>query len=332
VKVASKIELNRWISGLSEKYEVIAPQQIDGHSVYKPIENPKQIDWNFTKTVTPIKEFFFNRTEQILTITRKGSEISLQETLQTSPRVILGVRPCDAHGMQVLDALFLDTPPADRNYEAHRENTILVGLACQTAGETCFCTSMGGAPDSPEGLDILLFMVPEGMIVETISDRGESLIESLDLADMQITKPDPPEMAQVPTPDQTDWKKLFGLPLWEQTADRCLSCRVCAYVCPTCRCFDVRDEPVKARNGTQEFERIRVWDSCASVAYRKIAGGHNPRQAKAERLRNRFLCKFDYYPAQYGPMACTGCGRCVAHCPVNIDITEILIGLTEMVP
>lgn len=332
MRVAAKTDLDRWIEELLKNYEVVAPQKIEGHSMYKPINAARQIDWSFTKTVTPIKEFFFNRTEQILMITRKGQDVILRETLQTRPRVILGVRPCDAHGMQVLDALFLNTPPADHNYQAHRENTILVGLACQSSGESCFCTSMGGAPDSTDGLDVLLFKVPDGFIVEPASDRGKALIDSLELVGMQIEKPVPPEMAPVAIPDHPDWEKLFGLPIWEQTAERCLSCRACAYVCPTCRCFDVRDEQVASKNGSQEYERIRVWDSCSSEAYRKIAGGHNPRKAKAERLRNRFFCKFDYYPTQYGPMACTGCGRCVAHCPVNIDIAETLTRLTEMVP
>jgi ferredoxin len=92
----------------------------------------------------------------------------------------------------------------------------------------------------------------------------------------------------------------------------------------------VRDEPIASKNGTQEYERIRVWDSCSSEAYRKIAGGHNPRQAKGERLRNRVFCKFNYYPSQYGMTACTGCGRCIAHCPVNIDLVETLAQLAEV--
>ena len=48
-----------------------------------------------------------------------------------------------------------------------------------------------------------------------------------------------------------------------------------------------------------------------------------------QRLRNRFFCKFHYYPQQYGPAACTGCGRCIDVCPVNIDITEVLTHLVE---
>jgi L-lactate utilization protein LutB len=78
---------------------------------------------------------------------------------------------------------------------------------------------------------------------------------------------------------------------------------------------------------------LRCWDSCAREPYRRIAGGHNPREEKGERMRNRFLCKFHYYPQQYNtqmPVACTGCGRCVEACPVNSDIAEVLQHLVEV--
>jgi ferredoxin len=55
-----------------------------------------------------------------------------------------------------------------------------------------------------------------------------------------------------------------------------------------------------------------------------VAGGHNPRFMKNQRLRNRFFCKFYYFPLHYGPVSCTGCGRCIDACPVNVDITEVL--------
>ena len=36
---------------------------------------------------------------------------------------------------------------------------------------------------------------------------------------------------------------LFNLlPLWEETAHRCLNCGVCTFLCPTCYCFDTYDE------------------------------------------------------------------------------------------
>ena len=34
--------------------------------------------------------------------------------------------------------------------------------------------------------------------------------------------------------------------------------------------------------------------------------------------------KYSYYPENYGEILCTGCGRCVMVCPVNLDIREVL--------
>jgi ferredoxin len=75
---------------------------------------------------------------------------------------------------------------------------------------------------------------------------------------------------------------------------------------------------------TGDIRRLRAWDGCMSEGYRRVAGGHNPRSAKTERLRNRFYCKFYYYPQDFGPVACVGCGRCVEKCPVNVDVVEVL--------
>ena len=112
--------------------------------------------------------------------------------------------------------------------------------------------------------------------------------------------------------------------MWRRHGERCLSCRICTYVCPTCRCFDVADRVVAERSGVTHIERIRVWDACTSTNYRRAAGGHNSRPTKPGRIRNRFFCKFCYYPEDFGALGCVGCGRCIVSCPVDIDITEVM--------
>ncbi|HDL85036.1 MAG TPA: 4Fe-4S ferredoxin, partial [Candidatus Acetothermia bacterium] len=42
------------------------------------------------------------------------------------------------------------------------------------------------------------------------------------------------------------------------------------------------------------------------------------------RYRQRLMHKFKYYPENFGKILCVGCGRCIEHCPVSIDITESL--------
>jgi sulfhydrogenase subunit beta (sulfur reductase) len=323
-------DLTRWLDQLAAETCLIAPQDVDGVRLYRPVEDARAIVWDEGRPVLSSKEAFFPPTERLLTIEQTGQQISLMESVPDGDCVIVGVRPCDVRGILALDALFADTDPPDTYYTTRREHTTLIGLACQEMGETCFCTSTGGAPDDPTGMDILLTAVQDGYVIQTFTAKGEALLPAITLADFTGDLPQPVRNNPVPVPPLDAWPPQFNAAYWADMAERCLSCRICAYVCPTCRCFDVRDEPLPADNGHQQYERIRCWDSCAGEVYRRIAGGHNPRAAKGDRLRNRFFCKFYYYPQQYGPLACTGCGRCIDACPVNIDITEVMHAVQQL--
>ncbi len=108
-------------------------------------------------------------------------------------------------------------------------------------------------------------------------------------------------------------------PLWDRVHRTCLGCGVCTYLCPTCHCFVISDTKRGARG-----ERVRCWDACQYPAFTLEASGHNPRPTPRERLRHRMLHKFSYFPKDFGKHACVGCGRCVEHCPVNLDLREVI--------
>src|SRR4030065_588402 len=95
-------------------------------------------------------------------------------------QVSLRVRPAEARGLRHLDALFLEEEPHDPYYARRRENTALIGLACKEMGATCFCTSVGGAPDDPSDVDVMLTEVDHGYAVQVVSEEGRTLITSCD--------------------------------------------------------------------------------------------------------------------------------------------------------
>jgi len=329
----TRTELGRWLDHLAEEKTLIAPRVVGGVELYRPVKNSQEMVWPFHRPILSVKEYFFPPTERLLTIKKFDHQVELIETLPKGEKVIFGVRPCDARGVKILDALFLEKAPVDPYYARRRLDTAVIGLACREMGPSCFCTSMGGAPDSTEGMDLLLTELEDGFCLEVISQRGEQLLEGVTSKMVSRETPRPRTGELVPRPQMDTWPAYFNEPSWARLAEGCLSCRICAYICPTCRCFDLRDESLHPGNGRNEYERIRCWDSCASEAYRRIAGGHNPRDEKGERLRNRFYCKFYYYSKQYGlgeVVACTGCGRCIDYCPVGIDITEVLGHVVEV--
>jgi len=41
--------------------------------------------------------------------------------------------------------------------------------------------------------------------------------------------------------------------------------------------------------------------------------------------------KFRYYPENFGRTLCVGCGRCIEHCPVSIDLRDVLEAVKEPV-
>ena len=113
---------------------------------------------------------------------------------------------------------------------------------------------------------------------------------------------------------------LFDSDYWSDIQHACLGCGVCTFLCPTCHCFDIVDE-------IQRSERVRNWDSCMFRVYSQEASGHNPHPTNVERIRQRIMHKFAYFPDLYHENGCTGCGRCVRYCPANLDIRHIIAGV-----
>lgn len=330
MKFATLDKLRNWLDQLAQDSDLIAPREVEGHVFYRPVASSSEILFNYERPELSAKEYLLPATEVILQIEQQGKEVALEEPINDSQQVIFGIRPCDAQGFAAIDALFLEEEPVDEIYRHHRERTVLVGLACPQMWEGCFCTSVGGAPDDDTHLDVLLREVDGGYAVETITEKGAALLEGLELEEQAGDAPaSATEADAIPVTTPEEWRPLFEDKMWMRHGERCLSCRICTYVCPTCRCFDVTDRIVEVHPGITRIERLRVWDACTSTNYRRVAGGHNPRPTKSERLRNRFYCKFCYYPEDFGPLGCVGCGRCIVSCPVDIDITEVMRDVAE---
>ena len=112
---------------------------------------------------------------------------------------------------------------------------------------------------------------------------------------------------------------------WEVIAQRCLNCANCTMVCPTCFCMTVED--VTDLTGEQA-ERVRRWDSCFTQDFSYLHGG-SVRMSGKSRYRHWMMHKLATWVDQFDSPGCVGCGRCIAWCPVGIDLTEEARALRE---
>jgi len=323
-KVLGRSELESWLGEIMRERTLVAPRRIDDLVLFTPVQSVDEIAFDFDNTNLSPKEFFFPRTETLFTTVYKDGEVELTPAVIDRETVIFGIRPCDARGIAICDGPYLGDPP-DSLWAQHREKTTLIGLACTRPAPQCFCSSMGSAPNDSSNVDILLTEVEDGYAVEVITEKGENLLQGVELKDSDVKPVAPSCDASVPADGIVEAvKKSFDDIYWSRLADRCIHCNICAYVCPTCYCFDIRDY----KRG-DVIERIRTWESCQSKGFTRIAGGYDPRADKGSRLRQRFCHKLLYFPEQFGPLGCVGCGRCVVACPVNIDIREIISDIQE---
>ena len=330
LKVITQQELENWLTGLITKSTLVAPVSTEKKVVYRKITDSSQIEWDFTRTDMSPKTWLLPMTESILTILQ-GVKTTMVDPPAPRELVLFGVRPCDARAFQVLDALYVGKNPVDPQFDLHRKALTIIGLSCPQMWDSCFCTVVGGAPDGTDGLDILLTKIDGEYAVQILTEKGKRITAELPMKDKEIVLQKPELKANLPILQKTDeWNKLFNETFWKQLSDSCISCRVCSFVCPTCRCFDVRDELTILKPGLKEFTRLRAWDTCTASTYRRAAGGHNPRDTQEKKLRNRFYCKFVYYPDDFGPMGCVGCGRCIDACPARIDILEVIAKVEQM--
>ncbi len=306
--------------------------QNDGITTYKRWEEGTVCS-NALNTVRSPKDFFFPQTEDLMKFKTEGKSIEVVDIRTEGEKfVIFGVRACDVKSFDVLDRVFL-SEPVDSFYAQRRQNGVIVSLACTKPSETCFCKTFGINPAEPQG-DISAWKNDTEIFFEANTEKGKALLNSIAslLEDCDSAVVDEQKskinaiMDKLPLKNLTTdsfgggkTEELFNLPEWDELSETCLGCGTCTFVCPTCQCYDIKD--FNTGNGVVRF---RCWDSCMYSEFTRMAHGNN-RLTQKERFRQRFMHKLVYYPENNdGMFSCVGCGRCLAKCPISMNIVKVM--------
>jgi formate hydrogenlyase subunit 6/NADH:ubiquinone oxidoreductase subunit I len=311
---------------VKEGTRVVGPKRADTMVLYAPLTRGEELDLTELPRRSA-KETFFPLCEDILSYEKKDGKISVTDVdLTRLPEtVLIGARPCDSAAPGILDAVF-SWDYNDEFFLERRKKTTIIGLACTTSDDACFCTAVGFSPADQNGSDLFLTPVEGGgFVAEAVTDKGTTLLAKHSglFQDQATFSPLPlaqPQMEKLDLARIKDWlDHNFESDFWKEIAARCVGCGACAFICPACHCFDINDEGTEGKGC-----RRKHWDACGFAKFTNHASGHNPRDVQPQRYRNRIMHKFKYYDDKFGKTLCTGCGRCIRACPVGIDIAAIL--------
>ncbi|MFC1534693.1 4Fe-4S dicluster domain-containing protein [Thermodesulfobacteriota bacterium] len=331
-----KGDLVETLKAMTASYKIFVPvKQGDFHN-FSPLKDDTIPNFDLRNSRLSPKSIVYPQSERIFECSSdpEDPEASILNESQKKygPQAIVGIKPCDAHAFQIVKLNFDNPEYRDPWWVQRFESTILAGFGCNEPCPTCFCTSVGGGPFDEKWLDIIFYDLGDRFLSKGLTERGKDFLgktaggsraEEPALREVENLKASATD--KITSGIQTDRlnKKvindLFDAPFWEELAFACINCGTCTYLCPTCWCFDIQDEVIG-----KQGDRIRNWDSCMFPLFTLEGSGHNPRDKKFQRVRQRFMHKLKYYVDKFeNGVQCSGCGRCVRYCPVNIDIRHV---------
>lgn len=337
-----KDDLPNWIKHLAQESLVYFPQRAGQSGFrFKPVGEKSHIQLEHYhpsivppgKKLSPAEEILF----RYRTTANEAPVIAL--VLDDTRQILAGVRPCDLKGIDLMDRVNGEGI-AGPHYRSRRANTTIIACDClHPCDAACFCEATGSL-GWRKGADVFLTAVDDDILVESFSERGQALVQGTALpichavetfkqrAEVRRCKPFGRQfavpLAQIGPIVAGQWSS----PVWEKHVQRCFSCGSCNLVCPTCYCFNVRDdfELSDGNSGT----RTATWDGCMLPSFSVVAGGHDFRPSALARQRHRVKRKFQYLTQRFEEGSfCVGCGRCGRQCTANIDIFDIVNDLLQ---
>jgi ferredoxin len=288
-------------------------------------------------TAVSPKDIFFPQQEDIFYFDKD----KIQQNIESSKKLIFGVKPCDVKGILFADEFF------KRNFEdiyylSRMKDRLIVTIGCLTPPrpQACFCTSVETGPFLEEGFDLQLVDMQDEYIVEVGSEKGKNFVALHKDLFKDVGESQREKIKNVKTEAaraielKVDFDKALEImkgnsnfdETYRQIGERCIYCGACLYTCPTCTCFNVFDETKKNKG-----VRRRNWDGCVFAGYTREASGHNPRDDKQLRTRRRYEHKLKYDYIVTGQSGCIGCGRCFASCPVQLGMSKFIEEITSKV-
>jgi sulfhydrogenase subunit beta (sulfur reductase) len=337
--ILKKSDLDLFITQLSRSRKVAAPvKQGVKNFAFTEVTSSAPISIKYIPTILPPKKYFMPQREKIQEFDREAHEWKAVAE-SNGETALFGVHTCDLAGIQFLNDV-MAVSPQDVNYAGRRQKIAVIGLECNDYCDGyASCKVMKNHLPSG-GYDLFFTELKDVFMVHVGSAAGEKIVKDAGV----FSKPEAShqkELEEIRKKKEQIFKdevkvkyedlqgllkQSFDSKIWEDLDRRCVACGNCTNVCPSCYCFDIKDElDLNLKTGF----RYRVWDSCQTETFAQVAGGENFREERGKRQRHRYMRKFNYPKEKFGRYTCTGCGRCTRTCMAQISLKETLNSLAE---
>ncbi|MBN2739017.1 MAG: 4Fe-4S dicluster domain-containing protein [Spirochaetales bacterium] len=324
-----KISLSDFLAHVNKKIQAGDSKQVGvvpkgSHFVFGELDEAAQLCLDYDVTILPPKKYFQPQREVLVKYAPKDAS-SYAMVNDCENLTLIGVHPYDLVAIHLMDRAFSEGE-RDENYMAKRDCSVLIGLYPTRGFEHRFSASMIDPQMPYKVADLMLIKLDDNQLaLEVVSKKGKAYLEGAAVAKSDLSEAflaqarnkvkDSQAFPLGPDKSPAYFKEKYEHPVWEKLGEKCYSCGSCVFVCPTCYCFDVRDE---VELSLASGERVRYWDGCMIESFAICAGDHNFRKERGARFRHRVFRKTVTLPEKYQVMGCVGCGRCAQACTADI--------------
>ena len=329
IKAIADNQIDAWLARLASEAVVFVPQRRPGGDVVLAPMDEGERAGDYRRLAESPKRILMPQADELVRFEQGRGRAALD----SAQRILFGLRPCDAAAVAILDEFFRRDYP-DPNYVARRDRMRLIVAACTESEDTCFCVSAGTGPVALDGFDVQLFDLGEMHLAQTGTGEGEEMVQRG--GELFTDPPSDAEQQIEQLRRRSEASQTVHLDLervrqiirnhaepadfWQRVADRCLMCGGCAYLCPTCTCYNIADQPTAVGTGVRQ----RLWDSCVLGGFTREASGHNPRGEQPLRCAHRYLHKLGGSDQPERLFRCVGCGRCADACITRVGMIRVV--------
>lgn len=326
----SKENFNEGLKKLSKDYKILAPVSLGYKGTYsdtdvvryQEVNSIEEMEFNKKSDFSP-KEVIFPITQILFYFTEK----EFKESDIDDKKVIIFLRACDINAIKRLDQIYLSNGlDEDYYYKKLREKVKFVLVGCKKSFRNCFCVSMESNKTDNYSMGL---NINDDEIQLEIKDENLNVFKGEnDNFEVEFVKENLFNI-ELPDTQKLNLKELANDEMWNEYNGRCIACGRCNFVCPTCSCYTMQD--VYYKENENVGERRRVWAGCHVDGFTSMAGGHEFRSTKGERMRFKTMHKVYDFKKRFGYNMCVGCGRCDDACPQYISFSKCIEKVSEIV-